>query len=517
VEFAGLYWSGAQVPTDGPGTAVSVRAPGQATYSVVNADQSDSSTAGSILMYQSFADVTAIVAAAGSGDYYVGDIETIAFGINTWAGWSLVVVYSMPGLPLRDLAVFDGWKYATTSGAPMDVTVSGFTTPLSGPVASRLTVLAWDGDRADTESGSSLEFGPDTANLSPVSNAMNPANNFWNSTISIDGALVTSGMDPNYLNTLGMDLDVVAPAVQLPNGATSAVARLRGGGDESIYIGMVSLVNDAYLPSLEGRLKTSDVEDASGKLHPGGVLTYTINATNTGTANASNTVVSDVIPVGTTYVPGSLEILSGGGAIGSMSDAANDDQAEYDGVGGRVVFRVGAGAGTSQGGAIAPGASLQVRFKVRVDDDTDVGTIVSNQAQYDYFAEQLQAPMHDDSDSDPLTDGNQPTTDTVMGLDADLAITKTASTATVADGGSVEYTIVVSNNGPEAGDNAVVHDPVVAKIDCAASALSCAAAGGATCPASPTVPQLQASPGLVIPALPAGGTVTLKMTCALTK
>ncbi|MGQ4660369.1 hypothetical protein [Lysobacter sp. F6437] len=515
VEFAGLYWSGALA--NGVGTRVSVRTPGQTTYNLVNADQSDSSTAANLVVYQSFADVTDIVSTAGSGDYYVGDIETLSFGINTWAGWSLVVVYTMPGLPLRDLAVFDGWKYATTSGAATDVPVSGFTTPLSGPVASRLTVLVWDGDRADTETGSSLEFGPDTANLSPVSNAMNPANNFWNSTISIDGALVTSGMMPNYLNTLGMDLDVVVPAVPLPNGATSAVARLRGGGDESIYIGMVGLVNDAYLPSLEDRLKTSEVEDASGNLLPGGVLTYTINAINNGTDDASSVVVTDEIPEGTTYVPGSLEILSGGGATGDMSDGANDDQADYDSANRRVEFRVGAGAGTGagQGGTLAQGATLQVRFQVRVDDDTDVGDIVSNQALFDYFAEQLQTTIQDESDADLSTPENEPTIDEVVGRDADLAVTKTASANSVGNGGTVEYTIVVSNNGPEAGDNAVVHDPAVTGIDCAAATLSCAADGGAACPAAPTVVQLQAAPGLVIPTLPGGGQVTLRMACTL--
>ena len=519
VEFAGLYWSGAQDPNDGPGTRVRMRTPGQTTYDLVNADLSDTGTAGNLLMYQSFADVTDAVATAGSGDYYVGDIETLSFGRNTWAGWSLVVVYTMPGLPLRDLAVFDGWKYATTSGAPTDVPVDGFTTPLSGPVASRLTVLVWDGDRADTETGSSLEFGPDTTRLTPVSNAINPANNFWNSTISVDGALVTSGMDPNYLNTLGMDLDVVVPAVPLPNGATSAVARLRGGGNESIYIGMVGLVNDAYLPSLEDRLKSSEVEDASGNLYPGGVLTYTINATNTGSDDATSVVVTDEIPEGTTFVPGSLEILSGGGATGDMSDGANDDQADYDSANRRVEFRVGAGAGTSagQGGTLAQGASLQVRFQVRVDDDTEVGDIVSNQAQFDYFAEQLQTTMHDESDSDLSTPENEPTTDEVVGFEADLAITKTASVNSVGNGGTVEYTIVVSNNGPEAGNNSAVHDPVVAGIDCAGAALTCDAAGNAECPASPTITQLQTAPGLVIPTLPDGGSVTLRMSCTLSE
>src|SRR5690606_25581890 len=127
----------------------------------------------------------------------------------------------------------------------------------------------------------------------------------------------------------------------------------------------------------------------------------------------------------------------------------------------------------------------------------------------------LQTTVHDESDSDLSTSENDPTIDEVIGLNADLAVTKTASANSVGNGGSVEYTIVVSNNGPEAGDNAVVHDPVVAGIDCPDVALSCEAAGGAECPANPTVGQLQASRGLVIPTLPDDGQVTLKMTCTL--
>ena len=518
VEFAGLYWSGAQSPGLGPGDRVAMRTPGKTTYQTVNAEFSDWRTDG-LMMYQSYANVTGIVAGAGSGDYYVGDIETLAFGINTWAGWSLVVVYSMKGLPLRDLAVFDGWKYATTTGAPLDVKVDGFTTPLSGPVASRLGVLVWDGDRPDLEKGS-LEFGPDIANLSPVSNAINPANNFWNSTISFDGALVEDGMDPNYLNTLGMDLDVVTPAVPLPNGATSAVARLRGSLNESIYIGMVSLVNDAYLPSLDDRLKASKVEDASGKLYPGGVLTYTIEATNKGSAAATDVVVTDEIPEGTTYVPGSLKIIenSGSGPVGDMKDGitSDGDQAAYDGTGTnkRVIFWLGQGGGPNNGGSVAQGDTIRVQFQVKVDDDAEDGDKISNQAHYDYFAEQLQTTVQDESDADLDTeDINEPTINDVVGKSADLAITKTASANSVGNGGTVEYTIVVTNNGPDSSDGAVVQDPVVTGIDCT-GALSCDASGNAACPASPTINGLQTT-GLVIPTLPDGGQVTLRMTCTL--
>lgn len=516
VLFAGLYWSGAlntAVP-DTDARRAKLRAPGAGSYTILPADQFDIMNVGSNNQYQAFRNVTSIVETAGNGVYTVADVESFNFAANVWGGWSLVVVYRDPSQPLRNLSVFDGWLRANSAAVPLDVAVSGFTTPLSGPVTSRLGVLAWDGDRNEEDAFVGLQFGPDDANLSNVSNAANSADNFWNSTISVDGNMLTSGMVPAYRNTLGMDLDVLSPNVPLPNGATSALARLRGTTNETIFIGMVSLVNDVYLPVLVDRIKTSTVVDPSGELHPGGELIYTIGARNTGSDDASNTVLTDEIPAGASYVPDSLEILLGANT-GAKSDVAGDDQAEFDAANNRVVFRVGAGATATQGGTLGQNDGFQIRFRVRVDDATAVGTIINNQARYDYFGEQMGIDMDDLSDADATLDGNQPTSDEVLAMDADLAITKSASVPSVGNGGTVEYTIVVSNNGPEAGDNAVVHDPVVAGIDCAGSALSCDAVGNAECPASPTVTQLQTAPGLVIPTLPDGGQVTLRMSCTL--
>ncbi|WP_407353715.1 GEVED domain-containing protein [Luteimonas sp. R10] len=96
---------------------------------------------------------------------------------------------------------------------------------------------------------------------------------------------------------------------------------------------------------------------------------------------------------------------------------------------------------------------------------------------------------------------------------ADLAIVKTVTPEDVAPGDEVVYTIEVTNNGPEAADEAIVTDPGVPdSLEC--TALACSAAGGAACPAAPTPAQLAA--GLVIPTFPNGGTVTLELTCTVT-
>lgn len=101
---------------------------------------------------------------------------------------------------------------------------------------------------------------------------------------------------------------------------------------------------------------------------------------------------------------------------------------------------------------------------------------------------------------------------------ADVRIQKTATPNPVVANTNVQFTLVISNLGPSAADGAVVRDPAAAGLDCTAAglpAMTCSAASGASCPGSLTVAGLQ-SPGLTIPALPNGGSVTLGLTCRVT-
>lgn len=96
---------------------------------------------------------------------------------------------------------------------------------------------------------------------------------------------------------------------------------------------------------------------------------------------------------------------------------------------------------------------------------------------------------------------------------ADVSVQKTASASTATSGQSVQFTLLVSNAGPAAADGAVIRDPASAGLDCIS--VTCVAAGSATCPGALSASALQ-SPGLTIPALPSGGSVTLQLTCKVT-
>ncbi len=54
-------------------------------------------------------------------------------------------------------------------------------------------------------------------------------------------------------------------------------------------------------------LDITDVSDVAVAVEPGSIITYTIVVTNSAAVPHSNVTVSDVVPAGTTNVPGSVQ------------------------------------------------------------------------------------------------------------------------------------------------------------------------------------------------------------------
>ena len=97
---------------------------------------------------------------------------------------------------------------------------------------------------------------------------------------------------------------------------------------------------------------SKDVNATTAK--PNDVLTYTINYENTGNADATNTVINDMIPDNTTYVAGSA---TGGGV--------------YYAVNKTIIWNIGT--------LLALGSDV-VSFEVTINDPVANGTVITNEA-----------------------------------------------------------------------------------------------------------------------------------------
>ena len=502
VLFAGLYWGAdtAGAPTAANRGIVRFATPA-AGYVSTTASVVD--IVGS--RYSAYADVTSRVQAGGSGVYKLSGIQA-GRAADRYAGWSLVVVVSNPGLSPKNMVVFDG--YATiNSTAPTSVStaVSGFRTPPSGAVTTRIGAVAYEGDRGST--GDSLQL-----NGTNLSNTLNPATNFFNSSITNLNTALTA-KDPDYINQMGFDIDIVnSPG--LANGATSAIMTFTTGG-ETYFPAVLTFTTEVFEPVVESNLVKSVVDLNGGSVAPGDLLEYTLAYANTGNDGTLETVVTDNIPANTIYVPGSLSIPTGANA-GAKTDAAGDDQAQYVATApARVVFRIGTGANATTGGALAPADRGSIRFRVQVNATAAEGAQIPNTASVVFREQSLGTVISANSNTVTSTVSNR----------ADLSLTKTDEVASVTASAPTTYTLVLSNAGPAAADGAVLRDPAAPGLDCLSAPVTgqatCEGTGGALCPGgapagSIAVASLQGASGVVIPSLPAGGVIRVSVTCTVT-
>lgn len=185
--------------------------------------------------------------------------------------------------------------------------------------------------------------------------------------------------------------------------------------------------------------------DGVASVIPGGTATYTITASNAGPSNATGSTVADTFPASLTCT---WTCVGAGGGTCTAAGAGNINDTVNLPSGGSMTYTASCTISGAASGTIANTATVAAPGGV----------------------------------TDPTPGNNSATdTDTVV-LSSDLTITKTDGVTTVGPGGTLTYTIVAGNTGPQASNGATVADTFPA--ECASVTWTCASAGGATCTAS---------------------------------
>ncbi|WP_217181110.1 CARDB domain-containing protein [Streptomyces sp. AC495_CC817] len=184
----------------------------------------------------------------------------------------------------------------------------------------------------------------------------------------------------------------------------------------------------------------------------GDVLRYTVTTRNDGGNPATQSVSTDQLAAGLEYVPGSIKIVSGGGA-GALTDASGDDRGEYTSATRSVRVRLGDNGTATAGGSIGVGASTSYSFDAKVAVSA-ANTTILNEATVAF--------------RDGVVNQNRTSTSnetqTPVNAAADLAITKTLDTSPLVAGRPATFTITVTNNGPQTGTGVSVTDAVPAGL-----------------------------------------------------
>ncbi len=333
IYWAGLYWSGnyqqevlnnsaiPSLPANDTNrydvSQIKFQVPGGA-YQDITADQviydnvsfKDSP-------YVCFKDVTADLQALAdpNGDYYVANVRaTRGRSVGGAGGWTLVVVYENPTLSGKFISVFDG--YAGVSGSSTaNMAISGFNSIPVGPVRARIGASAVEGDRGISGDQLRIET-PSNPGFTALSDPMNPANNFFNSNITSDGADVTT-RNIYATNTLGYDADVFEISNPLnsiiDNAETEATLQLYTQGDGYgaflVTFGIEIIEPNIVLEKRVENLAGTDITGAG--VHLGQSLDYVLSFQNTGNDDATNYTIRDILPVNVTLDEGNLVLPPG--------------------------------------------------------------------------------------------------------------------------------------------------------------------------------------------------------------
>ncbi|WNG14531.1 Ig-like domain-containing protein [Cystobacter fuscus] len=369
--------------------------------------------------YQSTADITDIVRQYGAGRYQVSDVQAINLdtlaggGEFIFDGWWMAVFYEVPGSTKRHLKLFDSMRVVTGNNAT-NFTLNGFYVP-SYATDAKLGVIAFEGDEPDNDNGDTFSF-----NGKILSNDLNPADNFFNSTRSWTTkggktttdtplSLANPGTDgvfdaypishrndrpqltgtPNSMS--GMDLDVVDVTLASGDRTATAAAATKGGGDTFWLAGFITSIT-TQAPDFVNTIKSvKNLTRADGTVRPGDVIEYTISTENIGDDISRDTVVNDKLPTDKLdYVPGSLKLLTVAASDtqtpGALTDAKGDDVGHYDATTGTVTVYLGKGATPTKGGqlkgVLVPGdlpERTSISFQMKVKATASNGR-VENQA-----------------------------------------------------------------------------------------------------------------------------------------
>jgi len=449
IKRAFLFWSGS-LAEDGlagpkiPDEQVTFSAADGAS-SAVSADVGGCTTAIHPILGTSFppffycrADVTSFVqnhpvGGAYNGVYRLGDVDaspavyTIINGERRcqtghcqakYAAWSMVVVYSAPSQTVqRDIRLYDGFLTVDHQDGPQGsegvatFTIGGFLAD-DNPQA-RISFFAVEGDDRLGQPPQDL-ISPtdplycDTCEDSLRFNGVKLRDNTGNVDNLFNESLDSGGNS-------GVDIDSIDVSSLVPPRSTSATIQIssgsgpvissppipRNGGGELFGYGWTLLSLSRPSPNFRSSQTRKTVTPAT--VGQGENLAYTITITNTGSADADNTVVSDTLPVGAQYQAGSLQINGV-----PCTDAADSDACTVSGS--TLTLRLGTVS------YLPPQNSRQISFLARVpgtarDGERHCNTaqVVSDQtptshstpeACFTVLSPRLQTPTKDDRDLD---------------------------------------------------------------------------------------------------------------------
>lgn len=230
------------------------------------------------VFFAAFTDVTALLQNIGNATYTLSDLdltEVIAAYCPTgtnFAGWSIVVVYEDPNLPLNQLNVYDGLESVSSFNNELSVQLDNLN--VIDNQGAKIGFLAWEGD-ASISVNETLQVNGNIISNPPL----NPANNAFNSTNSFTNSASLWNMDIDFYN--------IQNNIQI--GDTQATVSLTSGQDFVMINNIITVLN-SQLPDASIQIDSVIAGEECGNREV--FLEFTVFNTNSTDILPANTPIA---------------------------------------------------------------------------------------------------------------------------------------------------------------------------------------------------------------------------------
>ena len=302
----------------------------------------------------------------------------------------------------------------------------------NGDVIDYLVQLFNSGNAADTQTFSYASTGWTPTAVQMYYDVNN--NHVWDA-----GDLLMTQTAPNtYKTTVPVpaddDYDVimrvtVPDSTAAPNGSTDVIT-ITTTSDFDNAKTATGTYTTTVLAAVITSVKTHTPTGTPTRLKPGEIITYTVTLTNSGSIDGTSAVVTDPLPTGLTYVPGSIKVSINGASYAARTDLADNDGIKYDSGTHSVIAPDGATLLN-----IAAGTSWAVQFQASVDAAVPSDTPLTNQATIAYTSGTSSITVQTNGDTFFVT----------AAAAIDLASTATGKSGNPGD--QVVYPFTVTNHG----------------------------------------------------------------------
>lgn len=265
-------------------------------------------TTGEGAMYAAYADVTEYVREHGAGEYFVADMalqEGYGGSTGYYGGWGMVIIYRDVNKSWRDITVFDGFGYMTSSGSTVNLDVTGFRAVQNGNVNVTLGMMAGEGDKDITGDFFRIRNRSNNNSYTTLSHTGNSTTDFFNASVVTGG----NPRNPNYVNNTGLDIarfDLNNAGNSIINNSQTSTRFQFGTGGDTYIIHNIVFAVDAYVPEVIGENRPSPdfgTPPINGQtIVPGQEFEFKLDIYNKGDEAVNNTKIEIPIPSNLHYV-----------------------------------------------------------------------------------------------------------------------------------------------------------------------------------------------------------------------